>query len=139
MLFRSLLADIHDTKTNATACTNVDTVILAGIMYHLHDHCQVLESIVSANPKHIIIDSVETDYTLKNDVASMEWLTESVVDDTSGYYRGQKEILVGIPNCKWYDLALDSYGYKKVKETKYNRDKPVLQTSTIHVYQKDIT
>jgi hypothetical protein len=105
-------------------------------MYHLHDHYRVLESILSAQPDNIIIDTIETDFTLINDRAVIEWAVETIVDDTSGYYQDRKEILIGIPNGKWFDLALASFGYAKIKESKYNRIEPLQQTSTIHVYQK---
>ena len=54
--YKLILADIHDTESNTKICNKVDTVILAGIMYHLHDHYRVLESILSAQPDNIIID-----------------------------------------------------------------------------------
>lgn len=132
----SLVAsDIHNTAQNTNLCTNVDTVILAGIMYHVHDHYQILESITRANPSYIIVDTVETEFTLRNEIAAIEWVIENVSDDTSGYYQAHANILIGYPNSKWYDMAFTCLGYKKVKETQHTRTNPKNQISTIHVYQ----
>ena len=49
--YRAELADIHEYETNTALCVDKDTVILSGVIYHVHDHCAILESIVKAKPK----------------------------------------------------------------------------------------
>ena len=51
-----IVADIHNYKSNTDLCSGSDVALLYGIMYHVHDHYEILNSICASNIKKIVID-----------------------------------------------------------------------------------
>jgi hypothetical protein len=138
--FSTEVADIHDYDNNIKICTDVDTVLLYGIMYHIHDHCQVLDSITEANPQTIIIDSFVPNSIIDSTVPLVEWFTEDSNDVWHGWYKNKQIIPVGAPNLSWFKMYMESRQYRMVYQQKYfsltmKFDIPDTQRSVI-VFQK---
>lgn len=115
--------DIHDYTLNTSLCQGKNTVLLCGIMYHVHDHYNILESIANARPNHIIIESGDHPLAENLDAPTIIWEVESSDRPDgrlhNGYYQNQKDFLIGTPNDAWFNLTLEHFGYKKIKLNKF--------------------
>lgn len=102
--------DIHDYENNQMLCRDADTVFLSGIMYHVHDHTAILESICLPNIQDVLITSLVNTHS----EPSIVWQTEMTeTDDLAGWKDGEKEILIGFPNVPYYDLVMSRLGYSR--------------------------
>ena len=124
--YKSVLADIHNYSSNTKLCQNADTVIIAGVLYHVHDHYAILESVTKANPETIIIETVH-----KEDIANLDdplvyWATEGTLNNiANGWYDNLSSVMVGLPNLKWFELTMQFMGYKETKKTLYQTWNPI--------------
>lgn len=160
--WQGLQADIHDYESNTDICKNKDTVFLCGVMYHVHDHFSLLESITKAAPATLIIETAENYSTVTTgnfefkdvDNPLVPFKEESTDEVGNAYEKDKKTALVGAPNTAWFDLAMKSLGYSKVKPTKYfnicdidattqalDNDPeaqviPIFRVRALHVYQR---
>jgi 2-polyprenyl-3-methyl-5-hydroxy-6-metoxy-1,4-benzoquinol methylase len=117
--FSTEIADLHDYQNNQRLCKDVDVVLLYGIMYHVHDHCQILESIIKSMPKTIIIDTWIDNNIIDNDAPMMSWDIESSSGVWNGWFNGVENVFVGAPNVKWFELFMNTQDYKLVYDKKY--------------------
>jgi 2-polyprenyl-3-methyl-5-hydroxy-6-metoxy-1,4-benzoquinol methylase len=117
--FNALVADIHDYENNTALCQGADTVLLYGIMYHVHDHCQIIDSILKSKPKTLIIDTWVLDNIINSDEPLMTWRLDHSDDCWQGWHDGQKLIAVGTPNTAWFKLYLENKNYCMTHEQKY--------------------
>lgn len=118
--FQTHLADIHNYKMNTELCQEIDTVLLFGIIYHLHDHFSVLESITQARPQTIIIDAVEDVSIMHDTKPLMSWRKEPTGGAFNAYYNKLDYTIVGIPNTAWLDQAMKLFGYRAQRKTTYH-------------------
>lgn len=103
-------ADIHDYENNKRLCQDKDVVFLSGIMYHVHDHYPILESTCLPNVKQVVIQSL---INKQSDPVIM-WKTEmALTNDLAGWKDGEGDVLVGIPNVAYFDLAMKKLGYTR--------------------------
>jgi hypothetical protein len=119
--YASCLTDIHDYKTNTELCTGKDTVILSGIIYHVHDHYSILESIIRAQPKSIIIETCH--YRPIADIADplIYWMSEETEKNTcNAYYKDYPVAMVGFPNLSWFNFTMNFFGYQESKRVLYD-------------------
>ena len=112
------IADLHDYTNNTQICQKIDTVILCGVMYHVHDHYSILESITSGNPESIIIEGIEKDNIIDDLSPLIHWQKEYAYSLGSGYHETHDKFLVGFPNEAWYDMTMDLFGYKKIRRVR---------------------
>jgi 2-polyprenyl-3-methyl-5-hydroxy-6-metoxy-1,4-benzoquinol methylase len=118
--FIAITADIHDYKINTKLSANCDTVLLYGIMYHVHDHVEIIESIVKSTPRYIIFDT-DLDHSTKDDPRPLiSWKTENSSFALAGYYNNYKTVPIGAPNESWFDLIMTSFQYKLVRNQRYD-------------------
>lgn len=117
--FDTTVADIHDYYNNQKICQGNDVVLLYGIMYHVHDHCQILESVAKAAPPTIIIDTHIHNNIIDIDEPLMYWLIEDSDVAWNGWVNGTKDVVVGAPNIKWFELFMSTQNYKLVHSKKY--------------------
>jgi len=117
--FKTFRADIHDYEHNKKICNGIDTVLLYGIMYHVHDHCQILDSITAAGPDTIIIDTLVDNSIINSDKAVVTWSTESAENVWNGWFENQQIITNGAPNFAWFKLYLSQKNYQPVHYDKY--------------------
>lgn len=117
--FSTEVADIHDYKNNKKICQDIDTVLLYGIMYHVHDHCQILTSVIDARPKNIIVDTFVPNSIIDVDAPQMHWYTETTDCVWHGSMQGYNVIPVGSPNYAWFKMFMELNKYKVVHYKKY--------------------
>jgi len=113
--FNCIYSDIHDYQNNTKLTLDKDTVLLSGIMYHVHDHYEILESITQAGPKNIIIETAEITDITKSEKSLIFWNHEKDDSNFDGHFKGLDIIPVGFPNPSWFKLILESMGYVRTK------------------------
>ena len=111
-----VLSNLHDYETNKILCKDKDTALLFGIMYHVHDHVDIIDSIFCNNVKNIIIESG----IYENEQPLIWWKTEPTFELRSGWHDSKNEIIVGFPTISWFDLIANYYGYTKINQVTYN-------------------
>ena len=131
--FYTEISDIHDYNKNVNLTKNKDTVLLCGLLYHVHDHYEIIKSIAKSKPLYIIIDTEENEAIKHNPEPLIHWSTESRLMSMLGWDDEQSNILVGHPNTAWLDLSMSLVGYEKIKETKF-LDDSIIKNRSIHVY-----
>ena len=140
--YNTALADLHDYQNNTKICQGVDTVLLYGIMYHVHDHCQILDSITDAKPDTIIIDAYVPNSIIDSDVATMQWITERTGEVWNGWVNDHDVIAVGHPNFAWFDMYMQLKNYKSVYCKKYfnhnNQLLPPGQQRCVMVFERSV-
>lgn len=112
------IADIHNYDYNTELCIGVDTVLLCGIMYHVHDHYAILESIAKAGPECIIIETDENVNIEDIPMPLIHFESESTIHAVNGWEQDKDTVLVGYPNTTWFDLSATLLGYIKIKSTR---------------------
>lgn len=119
--YKSYLADIHDYQTNTKLCTDQDTVILSGIIYHVHDHFSILESILQARPESIIIETCHYGPIADNSDPLIYWMSEETEKNTcNAYYNDRPVAIVGFPNLSWFKFTMKFFGYREIKRVQYD-------------------
>ena len=111
-----VLSNIHEYETNKKLCEDKNTALLLGIMYHVHDHVDIIDSIFGNNLDNVIIESGIYDDTQP----LIWWKTEPTFQLLSGWHESKNNILVGYPTIAWFDLIADYYGYTKIDQVKYS-------------------
>jgi SAM-dependent methyltransferase len=107
-------ADLHDHKHIAEICSDRDTVFLLGIMYHIHDHYDLLKSVCQQNVKNIVIETAESNEVSELDAPLIWWKYEPTFELVAGYHNDNEQTLVGHPNINWFDLVMKEFGFKRV-------------------------
>ena len=136
--FKALFADLHDYELNTKLCKNVDTVLLFGILYHLHDHMLVLDSIARATPKTIIIETAEDSDIIDNPNPLVYWSEEFTSTWRNAWQEGKEKVFVGVPNKAWIDAAMDSLDYVPVSYKRYDcffLEKIFKRSTYVYTYQ----
>jgi 2-polyprenyl-3-methyl-5-hydroxy-6-metoxy-1,4-benzoquinol methylase len=103
--------DIHNYEKVTALCRDKDTVLVPGIMYHVHDHFQILLSIAKANVSTVIFETGENSEIVSSKEPLVWWRTEKTFENISGWVDNYEEILVGYPNPAWFELVMNQLGY----------------------------
>lgn len=127
-----VISDIHDYQSNRQFCCGKNTAFLLGIMYHVHDHVDIIESIFSNNVENIVIESG----IFEHEEPLIWWKTENTFDLRSGWHKSKNDIIVGHPTVSWFDLIANCYGYHKVDQKKYNISTEFHSPRAILLYKK---
>lgn len=133
-------SDIHNYEANKKLCKDKNTAFLLGIMYHVHDHVDIMDSILSNNIENIIIESG----IHEDSQPLIWWKTEPTFELISGWHESKNKILVGYPTISWFDLIADYYGYTKIDQLKYSKSvskdnaKDYLLSRAILFYKKKV-
>lgn len=135
-----VVSDIHDYQKNKTLCNNCNTVFLLGIMYHIHDHVDVVNSIFDNNVENIVIESGIFDH----EKPIIWWKEEPTFEPLSGWHNCKNTIIVGYPTVSWFDLLAKHHGYYKVDQQLYtssasiNYSDKFARPRAILLYQKKL-
>jgi hypothetical protein len=133
--------DLHNYGAVTDVCRNKHTVLIPGIMYHIHDHFQLLESVTSAKVENILIETGEAD-SISNLIDPMIWwTTEPAFVPVNGWHNNRDTVLVGYPNLAWFKLALDNLGYQHIsteltaRSSSTDHNSEFLQIRSTHVFK----
>lgn len=111
-------ADIHDYQNNTALCQGKDTVLLSGILYHIHDHYPVIKSICAADPQHIILETVDFTKGNETDTPCIYWKNEQTLFRLHAWDDSNPLVPVGLPNTAWLDMVLNSFGYRRIRHSR---------------------
>lgn len=143
--FQIVKSNIHDYVANKEICAGADTVLLCGIMYHVHDHVAILESVASADPSCIIIETLNDTNISYMHKPLISWKTENTNSLFTAASDKFDKVLVGFPNPAWFDLVMNWLGYSKRNQRDYvysmEYDVAVadkIQNRTVLVYTKSV-
>jgi 2-polyprenyl-3-methyl-5-hydroxy-6-metoxy-1,4-benzoquinol methylase len=104
--------DIHDYTAVTELCKNKHTAFVPGVLYHVHDHYQILLSIVKAKVPNIIIETARSDQIKNSNDPLIWWKIENTYELVSGWASDHINIPVGYPNCAWFELIMGHLGYQ---------------------------
>jgi 2-polyprenyl-3-methyl-5-hydroxy-6-metoxy-1,4-benzoquinol methylase len=107
-------ADLHDHKQVEEICSDRDTVFLLGIMYHIHDHYDLLKAVCQQSVKNIVIETAVPHEIIDVDMPLIWWKHEPTFELISGFYDDHARVLVGYPNVFWFDLVMKEFGFNRV-------------------------
>lgn len=108
-----------------------DTIILAGIIYHVNNHYQLIENITNSNAKTIII---EGEVYPSNDPV-VHWITESTKPSTRSYSESTDQLLVGVPSLCFLTTLLEFFNWRIDCVDTFNFD---TATSSSRTYQRSV-
>jgi ubiquinone/menaquinone biosynthesis C-methylase UbiE len=107
--FEFLYSNLYNTQELLELCNNHDTVFFTGVLYHLNNHYQILETLCSSSAKTIVIESKVpmNDYEYNCEKPLIIWNTEKT-NSHNGWYYDQPSAFIGTPNTAWILQALQS-------------------------------
>ena len=113
---------VHDYEFLRKVSSDRQTVLLLGIIYHVHDHVKIIESLISDTTLDVVIETVEP-IAIETEQPFIWWMKESTSWYMNGVEDDKKTILVGWPNMYWFDLIFAHYGFNRqitdVYDSKY--------------------
>jgi Methyltransferase domain len=107
-----VLSDIYNLSEFADQCNDHDTVLLSGILYHLNNHYELLQTIANSRAQTLILEVDLSDAIDIGKQPIVHWIDESVAESVNGYEKNKKETFVGIPNRRWIECALHRLGFE---------------------------
>jgi 2-polyprenyl-3-methyl-5-hydroxy-6-metoxy-1,4-benzoquinol methylase len=113
-------ADIHNHNQLKELCSDKDTVLLFGIMNHVHDHFDILKATCQPSVLHVVIETGEDVKDIKESVKPLiRWMEEPTFLLTAGSADGTDLYLAGHPNVVWFDLAMKNLGFKRISTSSH--------------------
>tara|TARA_Y100000310_G_C20646562_1_gene796983 strand:+ start:294 stop:1028 length:735 start_codon:yes stop_codon:yes gene_type:complete len=109
--------DIHNKNHLTTNLENIDTVLLSGLIYHVHDHVKILDTITNSKIKTLIINVEEATEIMNDKNPLIIWRNEKTDDPQNGWIDGKSNITVGTPNQQFLNCALQDF--KCTSHTQY--------------------
>jgi SAM-dependent methyltransferase len=106
--------DVNNFELLTNLCRDAQVVIALGLFYHLNNHYQFLKNICdSPTVETLILETAVPNLSEDMDIC---WHLESVSDPLNGY-DSLSQVLVGAPNVKWIEVALDQLNWKIVNKS----------------------
>jgi hypothetical protein len=87
-------------------------VLLSGILYHLNNHYEVLQTVAKSRAQTLILEVDLSDAIDLGMNAIMHWISEPTSDSIKGYEKNKSRTFVGVPNQRWIEWALQSLDFK---------------------------
>jgi len=112
--------DIHQHAQTAQLCADRDTVFLLGVMYHVHDHYDILKSLCQPGVNSMVIMTREADQVMDADIPLIWWKHEPSFELTAGFHEDRDTVLVGYPNTVWFDIVMSELGFARTAATRYH-------------------
>ena len=110
------VGDMHNHNDNLRLCREADVIFLFGILYHVHDHYDILRTTCLHNVRTVMI---ETGIHNSTD-ATMLWKIEPTFEPAAGHVDGLAKIPVGYPSVGYLDMIMDSLGYRRTYHTHHD-------------------
>lgn len=136
-------ADIHDHKMVSQMCKNKDTVLIPGVLYHVHDHYEILNAVAENRPKNIVIETGESEQIMDSQEPLVWWRLEPTFENTSGWHKNLRHVPVGYPNLSWFEMIAGQLGYRLVGTKRHtvspskNNVQEFARIRSIQVYELD--
>ena len=137
-----LVGDIHNYELVKQLCLDKDTVLLCGIMYHIHDHVDILTAICQPSVKHVVIETAEASAIMKSAEPMIWWKYEHTSNILAGHYENKDIIPIGYPNLSWFNLIMKKLGFEIVNSTErsqithHSESEEFREYRSVHVYKR---
>lgn len=112
--FDFLLSDINNHNELTELCSQYDTALISGVIYHVNNHYAVLQALADSGVETIVLDSRLDQELLSNPNAIIKWQWEDSEQSVNGYYRNKPKVFVGAPNVPWFEQAFNDLEYNIV-------------------------
>ena len=135
-------SDLHQHAQTAQLCADRDTVFLLGVMYHVHDHYDILKSLCQPSVTSLVIMTREADQVIDSDMPLIWWKYEPAFELVAGFHEDRDTVLVGYPNTVWFDLVMAELGFARTASTRYHefisqqRTDEFKQFTSIFLYER---
>jgi len=103
-----VVGDVTDKDLISPLVKQSDTVIVLGLLYHLHNHFQFFSQILNPNVSHCLMETVFGPESLNPE---MVWSFESVHVDTNGAFGNCNIVPIGTPNISWILQVAQIFGF----------------------------
>lgn len=110
------VGDLHHYNNNLQLCREADVIFLFGILYHVHDHYDILRSTCLTNVQTVMI---ETGIHHSVDPTIL-WKIEPTFELIAGHLDGLAKIPVGYPSVDYLDMIMGSLGYHRTYHTQHD-------------------
>lgn len=115
---QAIYGDAYDLPALSSILKDQDTLLMLGLVYHLNNHYQLLETVSRSDLTGLVIDVSITDDTLFHYTDSdpkIKWIPEQQHVDENGWELGginKNWTWVGHPNAAWLIQTLQYLGWK---------------------------
>jgi hypothetical protein len=123
--------NLYDQARMSQLYNSHDTVLLAGIVYHINNHYQLFEQITKSTAKNIIIEGEI--YPSADPVVN--WIVESTAPSTRSYSETDHQLLVGVPSLSFLTKTLEFFNWQIAKADVFEFD---TKTSADRTYQRAV-
>lgn len=134
--------DLYNLKELKNLCDTVDTVILSGVLYHVHNHYDLLECIFSSSAENVIIETNLSPLEMGENAKHpcIFWNFEESSEPTAGWYKNKEKIFTGCPNSRWIKDIFNHFGIdiEYFNKIEYTNDKEKLRKRLIITGTKNI-
>lgn len=121
--------NLYDRERMIELYNSHDTVLLAGIVYHINNHYQLFEDISSSTAKAIIIEGEI--YPSSDPV--VHWISEPTAPSTRSYSNDSSQNLVGVPSLSFLTTVLTFFNWRIDQVNTFDFD---TDTSSVRTYQR---
>lgn len=136
-------ANLHDYAQIADLCQDRDTVLLLGVMYHVHDHVNILNAVLQPNIQHIVIEVGNTDSIFDSPEPLIHWKIESPEKHNAGNDSfGKNTIPIGYANLAWYKYIMSYFDFELLDYTTgllynhYSSNVEFKETRSLYVFKR---
>lgn len=133
-------SDLHNYQDVLNICNNHETVLFSGILYHLTDQVNLLETVTNSTAKTLIIDNEEDASIVDIKHPLIFYKIENTDISVNGFDNSTRSnsILVGLPNQSWIDFTMTYFGWKKVYDKKYKMYRQGDHNRNVSTWTRDI-
>lgn len=103
------VGDLHHYDHNLRLCREADVIFLFGILYHVHDHYDILKSTCLSNVQSVMIETG----IHHSEGPTVSWKLEPTFELIAGHLDALEKIPVGYPSISYLDMIMDSLGYRR--------------------------
>jgi len=107
-----VLSDLHNQSEFANQCNDHDTVLLSGILDHVNNHYEILQTVANSRAQTLILESDLSNAIDLGMTAIVHWYSELTAESTNGYKKNKSSTFIGAPNQRWIEWALQSLDFK---------------------------
>lgn len=111
--------DVYNPEQLTSVLINIDTILFAGLIYHVNHHYSLLEQFTNSSATGLIVDvRIPTDLGIDfwlDEKPMLTWRYENQEDELTGFdvkAIDANQTYVGVPNASWIYNALSSLGWQ---------------------------
>lgn len=132
--YRLIFSDLNNLDEFSKLCSEHETVIFSGIIYHIQNHYEILKKVYESSARTMIIEGLQPSNFVDN-LPVIYWKKENTLESTNAFDANKKSCFIGIPTQEWVINAAIDIGWNIV----YNETIEYLKPDNIPVNRYIIT